>query len=448
MSPLGPRYREKFVTGPVAPVFLGTTQTFYGAANINGQPVGQAYTLPVDGYSGSPQPASSVYERCTDEVHQGPPYLTGGNFAKYKAIVPSSEVLGVGTYETDKAQAFYNVYKGGWGVPDFFYDDLSPGDYAGLGTNLSNPSLFPPLDSLGAGAYARLRPQVEKAGLGIAIAEARDLPRMMSTSARGFHDIWKSIGGSATSALMQPKRVADHFLNLQFGWIPFLKDLHQFYDVFTHSEDYMRQLSRDNNRWVKRKRVDKVIESETEIILPQSFRCQPVGPWGDLYTSEPSAKLIIRFNTHVWYEGVFKYYRPEFDGYREGEKTSTLGDLRRLSTLYGARINPSVVWKATPWTWLIDWFTNVGDTIQRATDWAFDGVVSKYMYLMHHHVRTATLQQRLPLKHGLQVLEWNRVCDIKQRRGATSPYGFSLSVDDLSGRQLAILGALGISRTF
>lgn len=450
MPPFTGRKRERIsVSPPGNRVYLGKIQEIW----VSGQWIGQQYSSEE---RWSPPEIASEYERTWDEVHPGPPYLRGGPFTSVKARLPHFDVKGTGKYESNDSENNRKiVYTGGFGVPVFPADSLLIDDYINIGNNWSNASLFPSLDALGSQAYTKLRPQLASAGLGVALAEARDIPRMLKTTSLAFHDSWKAMGGSTISGSadyrMRPKKVADNFLNVQFGWIPFLSDMGKFINLYHKSGDYMRQLRRDNNTWVKRKRVNQIVESITVVPnLGINYRVQPTANFqiSRLFSSAPTAEIFIKDSTLVWFEGVFKYYRPEFSGAQDWFNGNTpVGDLNRLLTVYGARINPSVIYKATPWTWLGDWFTNIGDTVDRASDWAFDGMVSKYMYLMHHKVRELILRQKIPLKTGgTLTLEWSRSCDIKRRVGADNNFGFSLSGGGLTGRQIAILGALGISR--
>jgi len=116
-------------------------------------------------------------------------------------------------------------------------------------------------------------------------------------------------------------------------------------------------------------------------------------------------------------------------------------------TNYGVRISPSNVWRATPWTWLIDWGINVGRNLDRVSEYLLDGVVAKYLYLMHHQKQRFVLKQTLPFLTGTVVLEFYRDVETKQRKEAGSPYGFDSPWESLSPKKLAILAALGLSRT-
>jgi hemolysin-activating ACP:hemolysin acyltransferase len=280
---------------------------------------------------------------------------------------------------------------------------------------------------------------------------------MLKTTAGNFRDLYLAMGGSKSSQLMHPKSVADSFLNHHFGWVPFIKDLRQFHDVFQNSEKYIDQISRDNNRWIKRVRVMETTEKET--LVSKGGITGAVSPWigappwnmcrsqnvPGIGNTMANWTISEQLQTRVWAMGQFRYYRPEFD-LSNPDYSSQWNDLQRRLLLYGARISPSNVWKSTPWTWLIDWFSNIGDHIDLVNDIAIDGIVSKYMYVMRHSVRRFILRSTMYYWQSSLTLDWIRYVETKQRQRAWTPYGFNLFGKDLSAKQWAILGALGISK--
>jgi hypothetical protein len=149
----------------------------------------------------------------------------------------------------------------------------------------------------------------------------------------------------------------------------------------------------------------------------------------------------------VWAVGSFKYYRPEFDvSAFEGNDFSMLQNAQRLLTLYGLRVNPTLLWKITPWTWLVDWFTGFGKHIQRLDDFVQDGIVARYLYVMDTEEQILTKTSVLNFYSGPLTLNFQRRFTIKQREPADSPYGFNVPWSSITPTQWAILGALGVSR--
>lgn len=391
-------------------------------------------------------------ESCMDQVHAGPPYLTGGPFTKISIEFPPAQVLGQGVYDSGtETRAIWGVgtgpvrYTGGFTNPNFQGDPVS---YANMDQLLGYTSpLIPSLAGWSAQAFGRTRPALEKAGFAVFAAELRDVPRMLSTSAEAFHDAWKSLGGSQTSIQMAPKKLSNQFLNQQFGWVPFINDLRKFNRVFQNAAAIKSRLTFENNRWIHRRATLLDDYQETQLAGDFGMRVEPAGDLVNiLLNGSPHWRVIERKRSLITTSGVFKYYRPEFDATLP-DYGSAWNTVQRQLTMYGARITPSNIYKAVPWTWLIDWFTDFGSVIDRAQDWALDSIVCKYLFLMRHEHREVVLQQHMPFKTGgPRTFEFSRLTDVKIRRESDSPYGFGLSWSGLSPRQLAILGALGISR--
>jgi hypothetical protein len=395
-------------------------------------------------------------ERTWDETHGHFPYKTGGPFKSIKIDscktsvndVPQkfSEVVGSGIFvRNDNLER----YVGGFMLPTDlqFGSGFSITPYSTILSPTS--SHFVNLSGYGDSAYAKLRPKLEQASGGVFLAELSDLPHMLKTTSKGFHDIWKSIGGKTVSRIMQPKKTADHFLNHQFGWVPFLNDLDSFYKTFRDTEILVAKLTAQNNQWV-RKRATIAESVSVSLVPPGVISGNILFPNTSLNGTDynnggPFYYLVDRTTTTVSASGKFRYYRPEFDMTRE-DYSSALRSIQRQLTLYGLRISPSNIYKATPWTWAIDWVSNAGKFIDRANDYLLDSVASQYLFVSCHTKKERILVQFLPFKSRHTILSFSRSIDIKQRQEDASPYGFNLSVANLTPRQLAIAGALGITR--
>jgi hypothetical protein len=116
--------------------------------------------------------------------------------------------------------------------------------------------------------------------------------------------------------------------------------------------------------------------------------------------------------------------------------------------LYGVELTPATVWNLAPWSWAVDWEGNVGDVLHNVSRFAQDGLVMRYGYIMQSKIATTTysLAYEGRFKSAPQQdLQLTIISQSKVRRRAT-PFGFGFDMTALSGRQSAILGALGISR--
>lgn len=406
-----------------------------------------------------PLDPSILIERFWDETHPGPPFRDGGNMASLKIRAPFSGILGTGRYSTFGNPNFSGKsgfeYIGKITSAGFHPLGLPYEDYINVGPAAPwSQTHIPDLSAYSLKAWDLIRPKIEKAGGGQFIGELSDLPRMLKTSALGFRNLWHNVGGQDGKFFMHPKKAADHFLNHHFGWVPFINDLIKFYDVYENSEKYIREAMRNNDRWVKRKRtvlktsVDATAyEQYSANIMPalgNEFVQLKTGPQGQLYGGMFVATK--RTERHVWAMGKFTMYRPEFDPILLQKFPSNWSRTRQLLLLYGFRINPDVLWRITPWSWLVDWFVSIGRNIDIFTHSILDSVAAKYAYLMC--TETNKVVETHSVNYWSGAVTFNRIytIDTKVRNEMLSPYGFNYGWDQLSPKQLGILGALGISR--
>jgi hypothetical protein len=121
-----------------------------------------------------------------------------------------------------------------------------------------------------------------------------------------------------------------------------------------------------------------------------------------------------------------------------------------IARIYGLYPSPSVIYNAIPWSWLIDWFSNAGDCIENAEAGVANRLAADYFYVMNEYIITRV--------RGLTVQLFDRNQQVYQAhgtatatssfkiRGAGDPFGWGTNPNGLNESQLAILGALGLSR--
>jgi type IV secretory pathway TrbF-like protein len=101
-----------------------------------------------------------------------------------------------------------------------------------------------------------------------------------------------------------------------------------------------------------------------------------------------------------------------------------------------------------PWSWAADWVGDAGTLMKNVSLLNRDNLVMPYAYLMETKTVEVNYQLsgiRYKAYPGEQIFRQSFITEVKSRIQA-SPYGFDVDWPDLSGRQLGILGALGISK--
>lgn len=397
-----------------------------------------------------------------DEKHPGPPYKTGGPFRNLKVTrVTPYGVQGHNTYLMRQGSpSAWRKYVGGFHPPA---EHIFGGPVVNNTTVLNvNSSLFPDISSTDCDrAWKISKPKLERANLFVSIAELRDLPRMLKSTAQTFRDFWRGLGGDLSGPTMSPSGASRVFLNQEFGWRPFLRDLNQMINLVSEGQRIIRILSDQNGKPRRRKvtiygdivigddgkwKDSRPITTDSLVTTNNGLCCLPASLESGFYTVPPTYEVHEVVTDHITASSKWTYYNSVFDAGLEGFDSS-LNNVRRYLTLYGLRVTPSNIYRATPWTWLVDWFTNFGDMVDRMSDAMVDETVCIYLYVTRVRTLTRKVVQFLPFREpGNLVLSWERVISTKERKSASSPYGFSLSWDDLTPRQLLILGALGLSR--
>lgn len=401
---------------------------------------------------------------CWDQVNPGPPYTTSSPFKLIRYWVPGAEFKNSATSGGRKIPTTsenYSLYQGGYQDNGFWIAD-SFGSYS-----RANLSSFPSLSAYHARAWDELKPQIPAWNAAQFAYELRDLPGQLKTTAEMFGFRWKLLAKDSFTfgskwweqPEMGPRNVADHFLNEEFGWTPFISDIQRLIHAYENSADYISRMVRNNRTWMKRRRVleeqvevspvqrfysSATIPSDGSLDWQSSFMCKPMTLDGFSCMGFTDFQKIVK--TRVWATGSFMYYRPEFDA-MDPDFDSGIMVLRRMLTQYGARINPSVLYKITPWTWLADWFTSFGRHIDRLNDFVEDQIVSRALSVQRTEERTMTKTCHLNYYQNPMTVQFQRRLLLKERELAESPYGFNVPWNDISLRKWLILGAIGISRT-
>lgn len=370
-------------------------------------------------------------ELCEDELHKGPPYKTGGPLELYKFSTDEEEPKG-----------FVDVISGFYRYTGEHLPAVMPSQYLDYkGSTLVNAKAdnWGDVSEHGAKGWNRFRPTKPKVDLGTFLGEIKEVPRMLSTTAKGFAKLWRSMGGNRTG-VFGPKSVANHWLNTQFGWFPFISTLRDFHSTTKNLDRHLAQIRRDNGKWIRRRgTVDRTAESEVVYEQTTGTGLFPGVP-AALYNGFPygSGRAVRSYGQRVWFEGAFRYWIP-------GNPETWQWKAKALASIYGVQPNPSLVWELTPWSWLIDWCSNVGDVIANLSSIAYDGLCAKYAFIMGTTRQSCDYTGTANYDTGPVTKTWSAEL-VSKRRHAASAFGFGLSDIDFSARQWSILAALGITR--
>lgn len=281
---------------------------------------------------------------------------------------------------------------------------------------------------LGASAIENCRPAKPQAAFGTFLAELlRDgIPSLLTRlQFRSELEAYQSLGNA--------------YLNVEFGWKLFVSDIQATARALLNQVELLEDLSRNSGKRMRRQYSFPT--AETVDVAKQAASYYPWPTLTSAHWQQAGAHVTTTTSKRTWFAGEFVYMVPPITGLN--------GIRAKARYLLGVELTPSYLWQIAPWTWLSDWFANIGDVLANISSITEDNLVIRYAYLMqearkevkttHHGVKT--------LGDGLlpDTIEGRTVISHKTRIGA-SPYGFGIAWDGLTLRQTAILAALGITR--
>lgn len=381
------------------------------------------------------------YEKCIDEVHPGPPFKTGGGLLVLKktltrGFTPSLNLTG----------AAGRRYTGMLTTRTFVPNSHQNQD---LDTALSaNPSLTDSeLSAYGSTGYARFKPGKPKANAGQFIAELRDLPTIPLKFGKKAVFSLAGLAGLPVENRRKlqgfrelRKEIGSQYLNVQFGWLPFVKDLQDMYKLQRNLDRHLNQLKRDNGKTVRRKgqvssEEDSNVFVDTGLnLLYPALTSEYYSPvFGGVKTTTVST------STRVWFSAAFKYYISDI-----GTPQWTR---RAKAALFGLNPSPELLWEVMPFSWLIDWFSNTGDVISNMSENAAENLVASHAFVMAESNYDYVVNEVQPMAGGSNLEVTTTFNRVTKQRIRGNPYDFGITPTTLSGKQKLILGALGISRT-
>jgi len=238
------------------------------------------------------------------------------------------------------------------------------------------------------------------------------------------HETWKE-------QTFQAKQAGGEYLNYQFGWVPFVSDLRSFGKAVGTSSKVVSTIRRQADLKIRR-HLDMRHESTYDTAQADSFIATP-GSWSIGSTPTFATSSFIE---DMWFDGCYRWYIPMDD--------SMVSRFKRYRAyarrLYGIELTPEAVWNIAPWSWAVDWAADVGTILHNQSALGHNGLVLQYGYVMHH--------QRSELAiHAPEIGAWRSSSLSRKRRVPANPYGFGVSSDGLSAQQVAVLAALGLTRS-
>ena len=377
----------------------------------------------------------------------GPPYPGirydhGGDFFTTKHIYTERPVKIVATAGGGPG----TVMKSYEGQISAWFSDVRPSDFPV--TPFSNDAQ---LDAFGTTAISRCIPTNPSGSLVTTLGELRaeGLPKLIGAQTR-------------QREALDLRGASGEYLNIEFGIKPFLSELRSFAKNVKDSNEHLTKYRKGADKLLHRQFV---FDTETNVEETSMGTRYPtpalettlMGPTAAPLAQGPVNRTVIK-TVRRWFSGAFRYHVPVGN-----DMVSRFARYQmEADALYGVALTPEVIYNLTPWSWAFDWVGNMGDVVTNVSAFLTDGLVMQYGYVMeetHYDAyytwdysggsySEATGVGTTGRKAGqVPPTLVQRLETITKVRRRATPYGFGLSWDGFSPRQLAILGAIGITRS-
>lgn len=392
---------------------LGTFSSDFGAPQI---------------FITGPQTVTKAY--CFDRLHAGPPYRDGGPLALLKNHLvvsgdASKTLKGLNT----------RLYVGGFVTSD---------NAAIMSANFPNylaQKSGTEMELLGTKGWNRAHPTKTGAHTFENIVEGvQRFPHVPGFNFGRRAGTWVE---RIRKDVLTLKGAGSEYLNWNFGWKPLLNEVRALLRVSEELPKQLERARRNSNRLVKRNiRLELKRDNGTYFSGPVNFLCYPGLP-AEFYG--PAGGFVnYRWTSvsHIYFKGSFKIWVPDLG--------SSQWSRRAKRTIYGLDVTPSLVWEVTPWSWLIDYFGNVGSILSNIGWQIADSFIADHAYVMSSLSQVDTWeqsQQHWSKGEGPSMTHTKTELtrSVKQRHEA-NPYGFGFDMGGLSPFQASILAALTASR--
>jgi hypothetical protein len=306
-------------------------------------------------------------------------------------------------------------------------------------------------NAVASGVIASANPWKPKATLAQTIIEllSGDVPSILKNLRKHIYDL-QSLKKTAGS----------DWLNVQFGWVPLIADIKATVEVLLKlhmllhgSDNYRRTRGGDLGSWTRS--TATVYDNHLYFgspLAPGNYGNSPF--WKDYQNTGTPSGGVDNLSSGSWYRtsritADFRFAARYHRGASPNSKER--GYIERATELLGLEITPAVLWEITPWTWLLDWASNLGAVAANLSQLDWSNVLLDYAYLTFFVKTEASITWQgslaptpyMTVSHGYIAQGYTVEEKIREQ---ASPYGFSVDWSGLSPFQLSILVALGMSR--
>jgi hypothetical protein len=313
--------------------------------------------------------------------------------------------------------------------------------------------------SIGTSAITQMNPIKTHASVLTTLLELirGDVPGLLNQLRKHFTTINLLKHGSASGVTQAGSAIGAAYLENVFAWTPIFKDINAAIQVLATIDGLM--FPEDNTR----RTFERVLWTHYGMREGANSRLTGAGlfaPLGGFAAGKPGLNSVVGqtlINTSTLNNIPVLYTARETVDVRCTARFNTSlvpnatnnGYLDQLNDLLGLKLTPQVIWDLTPWSWLIDWFANIGSVMENLGSLHMSNIILNYAYATFRCEAASGAWQRPVINSTMKALSGNFITqygiDHKVRLKA-SPYGFGTALGSLNANQWAVLVALGLAR--
>jgi hypothetical protein len=278
----------------------------------------------------------------------------------------------------------------------------------------------------------------------------------LSRGMRKLRGTFSSDLGATLRELVQG--TADGYLQQEFNVLPLLSDISGVFTALSRTErainDLIVRRGKLQSKHYQYVYFDKVYTADPLIAGSNALSTgifagtTTVPGWISVYKKHGHAFKMTRWvevnspaEFHAQVE--YSYYFTQF----QLEHAQVLGLLDAL----GVNLNPTIIWNAIPWSFVVDWVLGVNRWLNGRKTLNMEPVVNIKRYLWsHRHTRTTRIYAESV--NGSE-LPWPRVYtwlpdmyEVAYRRDVGIPYTNSFLTSELSNKEITLGVALAVTR--
>jgi len=304
-------------------------------------------------------------------------------------------------------------------VVPWAWGNNSYGGYTECTNSLWANNLIPDA-AMATDAIAKSNPSKPTVDLPLLVWELRELPQLIR---------W-------TGERLLSRKTSGAYLAWSFGAAPLIGDLLKLLEFQLHVERRIKVLDRlFSGQGISR---DVTLSKWT---VNESGTYGDTGPsWYISYNNGAAASMKGKIN---WTNSSRSWANVKWTPTAGYPRQSHPDRLNAIRLVLGLNPSLSTVWNAVPWTWLTDWFINIGDYL---------AATNNILGLTHSAVNVmcetkVDVEYVVTLKPSIvTVHDQSGTSFVMKRRDVFSGPSVSASIPFLTGRQWSILGALAIQR--